>query len=58
MARGEGGRPGDGGRGGGSIVNIGSITALIGMANILPYIASKGGVISLTRALAREVGAR
>jgi 3-oxoacyl-[acyl-carrier protein] reductase len=44
------------GRGGGSIVNIGSITALIGMANILPYIASKGGVISMTRALAREVG--
>ena len=43
-------------RGGGSIVNIGSITALIGMANILPYIASKGGVIGLTRALAREVG--
>ena len=43
-------------RGGGSIVNIGSITALIGMANILPYVASKGGVIGFTRALAREVG--
>jgi NAD(P)-dependent dehydrogenase (short-subunit alcohol dehydrogenase family) len=43
-------------RGGGSIVNIGSITMLIGMANILPYVASKGGVIGLTRALAREVG--
>ena len=56
VARVEGRRPGDGERGGGSIVNIGSITALIGMANILPYIASKGGVIGLTRALAREVG--
>jgi NAD(P)-dependent dehydrogenase (short-subunit alcohol dehydrogenase family) len=43
-------------RGGGSIVNIGSITALIGMANILPYVASKGGVVGFTRALAREVG--
>jgi NAD(P)-dependent dehydrogenase (short-subunit alcohol dehydrogenase family) len=43
-------------RGGGSVVNIGSITVLIGMANILPYVASKGGVIGLTRALAREAG--
>ncbi len=43
-------------RGGGSIVNVGSITALIGMKNILPYVSSKAGVIGLTRALAREVG--
>ncbi len=43
-------------RGGGSIINIGSITAQIGMARILPYVASKAGVIGLTRALAREVG--
>jgi NAD(P)-dependent dehydrogenase (short-subunit alcohol dehydrogenase family) len=43
-------------RGGGSIVNIGSITALIGMVNILPYVTSKGGVVSFTRSLARELG--
>jgi 3-oxoacyl-[acyl-carrier protein] reductase len=43
-------------RGGGSIVNIGSTTVLIGMANILPYVTSKAGVVGFTRALAREVG--
>jgi 3-oxoacyl-[acyl-carrier protein] reductase len=43
-------------RGGGSIVNIGSITFAIGMAKILPYVASKGGLVGFTRALAREVG--
>ena len=43
-------------RGGGSIVNVGSITFSIGMANILPYVASKGGVIGLTRSVAREMG--
>jgi NAD(P)-dependent dehydrogenase (short-subunit alcohol dehydrogenase family) len=43
-------------RGGGSIVNIGSITFLIGMPNLLPYVTSKGGVVGFTRALAREVG--
>ena len=45
-------------RGGGSIVNIGSITFAIGMANILPYVTSKGGLVGFTRALAREVGAQ
>jgi 3-oxoacyl-[acyl-carrier protein] reductase len=43
-------------RGGGSIVNIGSITFTIGMANLLPYVTSKGGLVGFTRALAREVG--
>ncbi len=43
-------------RGGGSIVNIGSITALTGLPNILPYVTSKAGVVGFTRALAREVG--
>jgi len=43
-------------RGGGAIVNVGSITFLIGMANIAPYVASKAGVVGLTRALARELG--
>jgi NAD(P)-dependent dehydrogenase (short-subunit alcohol dehydrogenase family) len=45
-------------RGGGSIVNIGSITFLIGMAKLLPYVTSKGGVVGITRALARELGER
>jgi 3-oxoacyl-[acyl-carrier protein] reductase len=44
-------------RGGGSIVNIGSITFLVGMERILPYVTSKGGMVGFTRALAREVGA-
>ena len=43
-------------RGGGSIVNIGSNTFLIGMANLLPYVTSKAGMVGFTRALAREVG--
>lgn len=43
-------------RGGGSIINIGSITFLVGMPLILPYVTSKGGMVGFTRALAREVG--
>jgi 3-oxoacyl-[acyl-carrier protein] reductase len=43
-------------RGGGSIVNIGSITFLTGTTEILPYVTSKGGVVGFTRALARELG--
>ena len=43
-------------RGGGSIINIGSITFAIGMAKILPYVTSKGGLVGFTRALARELG--
>lgn len=38
--------------GGGSIINQGSITALIGFPNSAAYSASKGGVISLTRQMA------
>jgi 3-oxoacyl-[acyl-carrier protein] reductase len=43
-------------RGGGAIVNIGSITFLIGLPLLLPYVTSKGGLVGFTRALAREVG--
>jgi NAD(P)-dependent dehydrogenase (short-subunit alcohol dehydrogenase family) len=43
-------------RGRGRIVNLSSITALIGFSNLLDYVSSKGGVIAFTRALAREVG--
>jgi NAD(P)-dependent dehydrogenase (short-subunit alcohol dehydrogenase family) len=39
-------------RGGGSIVNVSSIAALVGLRNRLAYSASKGAVIALTRALA------
>lgn len=42
-------------RGGGAIVNIGSNTASRALADRAAYIASKGGVESLTRALAVEL---
>lgn len=42
-------------RGGGAIVNIGSNTAGRAMADRSAYIASKGGVESLTRAIALEL---
>jgi NAD(P)-dependent dehydrogenase (short-subunit alcohol dehydrogenase family) len=38
--------------GGGSIVNVSSLAGLIGIGNVHAYTASKGGVISLTRAIA------
>ena len=40
----------------GKIVNISSDTALFGSDFILHYVASKGAVISMTRAMARELG--
>ena len=43
-------------RGGGKIVNISSVTFHLGVANLVHYVASKGGVIGLTRSLAREMG--
>ncbi len=42
--------------GAGRIVNIASDTALWGAPRLLPYVASKGAVMSMTRALARELG--
>ena len=39
-------------RGGGAIVNTGSVAGLVGLPNRAAYCASKGAVISLTRALA------
>jgi NAD(P)-dependent dehydrogenase (short-subunit alcohol dehydrogenase family) len=41
---------------GGSIVNLASVAALGGGANISAYSASKAGVVALTRAFARELG--
>jgi NAD(P)-dependent dehydrogenase (short-subunit alcohol dehydrogenase family) len=43
---------------GGSIVNVASATALSGSQGFVHYVASKGAVLSLTRALANELGAR
>lgn len=43
-------------RNSGKIVNISSVTFHLGMANLTHYVASKGGVIGLTRSLAREAG--
>jgi NAD(P)-dependent dehydrogenase (short-subunit alcohol dehydrogenase family) len=39
-------------RGGGAIVNVGSVAGLVGLKNRVAYSASKGAVIALTRALA------
>ncbi|MCB1745588.1 MAG: SDR family oxidoreductase [Gammaproteobacteria bacterium] len=43
-------------RGGGSIVNVASIAALIAAPSIPAYAAAKAGVVSLTRSLALELG--
>ena len=41
---------------GGSIINFGSITFNLGYLNLSAYVATKGGIIGLTRSLARELG--
>lgn len=41
-----------------SIVNLGSINAILGPANMPAYVAAKAGLMGLTKALAREFGAR
>jgi NAD(P)-dependent dehydrogenase (short-subunit alcohol dehydrogenase family) len=43
-------------RGRGKIINISSGVALNGTANYAHYVTSKGAVIALTRAMARELG--
>lgn len=43
-------------KGQGRIVNIGSLSGLIGQAGQVNYAAAKGGLLSFTKALAREVG--
>lgn len=40
----------------GKIINIGSLAGLIGIPNQCPYVASKHGVIGLTKALAIDLG--
>ncbi|KKM10418.1 hypothetical protein SY88_13845 [Clostridiales bacterium PH28_bin88] len=41
-------------QGGGVIINVASILGLVGEKQVLPYCASKGGVIQITKALALE----
>jgi NAD(P)-dependent dehydrogenase (short-subunit alcohol dehydrogenase family) len=41
---------------GGAIVNICSLTLSGGVADMVPYVLSKGSLLGLTRSLAREVG--
>jgi len=40
----------------GKIINVSSVTFLAGMKNLSHYIASKGGVVGLTRGMARDLG--
>lgn len=42
--------------GGGSIVNMASITWHGGWSEMSPYVTTKGGIVALTRALATELG--
>jgi NAD(P)-dependent dehydrogenase (short-subunit alcohol dehydrogenase family) len=43
-------------RGGGKIVNISSGTVFRGVPFLLHYVASKGAIVAMTRALAKELG--
>ena len=43
-------------RGNGRVINVASITFFGGTPFLLDYVASKGGIVGFTRALAREVG--
>ena len=47
--------PGMRARGGGVIVNVASELAYLGRAHYAAYTAAKGGLVSLTRSLAREL---
>jgi len=43
-------------RGGGSIINLGSISWMIGASNVVAYAMAKAAVEGMTRSLARELG--
>jgi 3-oxoacyl-[acyl-carrier protein] reductase len=42
----------------GAIINLSSVAALTGLETVPHYSAAKGGILSFTRAVAREVGSR
>lgn len=42
--------------GGGSIINVGSNSALLGLSGYPAYVTAKAGITGLTKALARELG--
>ena len=44
-------------RGGGSIVNIGSVNAYVGASNLLSYSVSKGGLMTFTRNVSQTLRA-
>jgi D-xylose 1-dehydrogenase len=44
-------------RGGGAVINLGSMSWHLGMANLVIYQTAKAGIEGMTRALARELGA-
>lgn len=44
--------------GGGSIINQGSVAALVGVANFAAYCAAKGAVVALTRSMAIDLAPR
>lgn len=41
---------------GGSIINLGSNSAILGLAGYASYVTAKAGIVGLTKALARELG--
>ncbi len=43
-------------RGYGRVINIGSVTSVFGFGAIVPYVASRGGVLQMSRALADTLG--
>jgi len=40
----------------GRVINIGSVTSVFGYAGVVPYCASRGGVLQMTKAMADEFG--
>ena len=50
--------PGMTAAGGGSVINMGSVSWMRGRPNLVGYTTAKAGILGLTRTLARELGAR